>query len=141
MAWDDPSPRSRARSPAGAPGYGVPEVRLSFGTIVVRTVMAVAVAACLFAGVRSVVRGWAPGHHAVLDIVVPLAVALVAGWLLLRFLLRRPPTVGLPDRVRNGGGWFGRRRDWDDDDASLGQVIAVEATADVIGAALDAALD
>ena len=147
MAWNDPSPRSRGRSsasdPSAGPGYATPEVRLSFVTILARTAMTVVVGACLYAGVRSAIHAWLPDRHAGLDIAVPLAVAVIAGWLLLRFLLRQPPTVGLPDRVRDGRGWFGRRRDWDDDygNASLGQVIAAEATADVIGAALDATLD
>jgi hypothetical protein len=48
LGWEDPSPRARARSPAGdptaQPGGGDPGVRLSFATIVMRW------AAALFLG-------------------------------------------------------------------------------------------
>ena len=144
MAWDDPSPRRRAlsskqASPAG-PGYGVPEVRLSFLTILARAGIAVFIGACVFAEVRSIVRDHVTGRHPALEVALPLAVAALAGWLLLRFLLRQPAT----ERVRRRGwGWFGGRRDWDSRyrSTSFGEAVAGEAIGEAVGAVLDAALD
>jgi hypothetical protein len=107
-------------------------MRLSFLTILGRTAMALLVGVCVYEGVRSAVQSALPGRRPVLDVALALAVAIIAGWLLLRFLLRSPPSVG-------GRGWFGRRRGWDDrhDSSSFGEVVAGE----VVGALIDAALD
>ena len=136
MAWDDPSPRTRAmpaaNRPSAPPGYGAPEIRLSFMTILGRTAVALLIGACVYEGVRSIAQSAIAGRHPVMDVALPLAVAVIAGWLLLRFLLRSPPSVG-------GRGWFGRRRGWDDryDSTSFGEVVVGEA----VGAVIDAALD
>ena len=149
MAWDDPSPRARSAGvpPSSQPGYGEPDVRLSFMTIVARAAAALFVCAIVHEGVRACVLAWQSGRggvpHPVLAVALPLLVAVLVGWLVLRHLLKRPATVGLSDRIRNGGGWLGGRRSWDDGygDPTFGDVVVADAVGDVIGAAIDAAID
>ena len=148
MAWDDPSPRARARSAgAGAStGYGVPEVRLSFSTIVGRALLALLAGVLAYAAVHAVFVAWQgrqAAAHSTLGIALPLLLAVVLAWLCLRVLLRRPEAVGLPRRIRDGGGWWRGRRSWDDGygDMTLGQVVAADVVGDVVGAMIDAAID
>ena len=151
MGWEDPSPRLRARSPAGdpsaQPGYGAgPGVRLSFGTMAWRAVQAAFAGmlayAAAHAGMVSLHRGHgAEQAHSRLDIAVAIAVAVLVGWLVLRILLRRPEGTGLPRYVRES--WFGRRRGWNDSDAgmSFSEAVAADAIGEVVAAALDAVVD
>ena len=150
MGWEDPSPRPRGRAAvatSASPGYGATEVRLSFTTIAWRAVAAlvagVTIYAAAHAGMVTLHGRQAAAHHATLDAAVALVVAVVVGWLILRMLLRRPESAGLPLRVREGRGWFGRRRGWDDSygNMSFGEAVAAEAVGDVIGAVIDAAID
>ena len=128
MAWNDPSPRTRSLSAdsRSSPGYGAPELRVSFMTILARTAVALVAGACVYAGVRSVVHADLPGRHPAMDVALPLAVAAVAGWLLLRFLLRQPQSVG-------------RRRGWGDDRCSTS--FGEDVVSDVVSAAIDVAVD
>ena len=144
MAWSDPSPRQRRvsamQSSPVQPGYGAREVRGSFLTFLARAGMTLVVAACVFAELRSIVRDHVTGPHPALEVALPLAIAVLVGWLLLRFLLRRPES----GRAHRGGwGWFGRRREWDDRYRStgFGEAVAGEAIGEAVGAMLDAALD
>ena len=150
MGWEDPSPRPRGRAAvatSASPGYGATEVRLSFTTIAWRAVVAlvagVTIYAAAHAGMATLHGRQAAAHHATQDAAVALVVAVVVGWLILRMLLRRPESAGLPLRVREGRGWFGRRRGWDDSygNMSFGEAVAAEAVGDVIGAVIDAAID
>ncbi|HEY9029432.1 MAG TPA: hypothetical protein VIP05_34415, partial [Burkholderiaceae bacterium] len=86
-------------------------------------------------------HGGRAASHAALDIAVAVAVALVVGWVLLRMMLRRPESVGLPRYVRDG--WFGRRRGWDDSRSGLtfGEAVAADAVGEVVGAVIDAVTD
>ena len=144
MAWSDPSPRKRGVSATQSspvqPGYAAPEVRGSFLTLLARAGMALVIGACVFAYLRSIVRDHVTGPHPALEVALPLAIAVLVGWLLLRFLLRRPES----GRAHRGGwGWFGRRREWDDRYRStgFGEAVAGEAIGEAVGAMLDAALD
>jgi len=152
VGWQDPSPRARARAPAGSPaaqpGYQAtaPEIRLSFSTILGRAMLALGAGALAYAaahaGMVSLHGGrLAAASHAALDIGASVAVAVVVGWAILRLLLRRPEPVGLPRRVRDG--WFGRRRGWDDSRSGLtfGEAVAADAVGEVVGAVIDAVTD
>jgi preprotein translocase subunit SecG len=150
MGWEDPSPRPRGRAAvatSASPGYGATDVRLSFTTIAWRAVVAlvagVMIYAAAHAGMVALHGRQAAARHATLDAAVALVVAVVVGWLILRMLLQRPESAGLPLRVREGRGWFGRRRGWDDSygNMSFGEAVAAEAVGDVIGAVIDAAID
>ena len=150
MGWEDPSPRLRGRPAATtspSPGYGNADVRLSFTTIAWRAVVALVAGVMAYAGAYAgmvALHGrQAAAHHSTLDAAVALVVAIVVGWLILRMLLRRPESAGLPLRVREGRGWFGRRRGWDDSygNMTFGEAVAAEAVGDVIGAVIDAAID
>ena len=148
MAWNDPSPRSRARPATVQPGYGVPEVRLSFLTIVTRALVALCIAGCVYALLHGCAQAWLAGRagpgRPTLAVVGPLLVAAIAGWLVLRAWLGRPQQAGLPDRVRNGRGWFGGRRSWGDDGylyPTAEQQIAADVVGDVIGAVIDIVTD
>ena len=143
MGWEDPSPRRRGRpattTPA-SPGYGAADVRLSFTTIAWRAVVALVAGVMAYAAAHAAMVALhgrqAAAHHSTLDAAVALVVAIVVGWLILRMLLRRPESAGLPLRVREGRGW-------DDSygNMSFGEAVAAEAVGDVIGAVIDAAID
>ena len=147
MGWEDPSPRGRARSPAGNPGYDAgPDVRLSFGTIVWRLVQAAFAGVLAYAAAHAGMVAWHGGRaaatmHSTLDIAVSVAVAVVVGWAILRMLLRQPQASGLPRYVRES--WYGRRRGWNDSYAGMtfGEAVAADAVGEVVGAVIDAALD
>jgi len=151
MGWEDPSPRARARTPAGKPGaqpgYGAgPHVRLSFATMAWRAAQAafagVLSYAAAHAGMVSLHAGRADAAaHSMLDIAVSVAVAVLVGWLILRMLVRRPQGSGLPRYVRES--WFGRRRGWNDSYAgmSFGEAVAADAIGEVVGAVIDAVVD
>ena len=149
MGWEAPSPRPRGRAVATSPspGRGPTDVRLSFATIAWRAVVALVAGvmayAAAHAGMVALHGRQAAAHHATLDAAVALVVAVVVGWLILRMSLRRPESAGLPLRVREGRGWFGRRRGWDSGygNMSFGEAVAAEAVGDVIGAVIDAAID
>jgi hypothetical protein len=145
MAWSDPSPRARGRSASAQPGYCAPEVRLSFLTIVARCAAALFVAAIAFEVLRIVVLAWATGHGATASpawsVALPLLVAMAIGWLLLRRLLKRPASVGLSDRVRNGGGWRGSSWSDSDGDPTFAVQVTTDLVEDLVSAAIDAATD
>ena len=147
MAWDDPSPRARARpsarGPAAQPGYAASEVRLSFATMLWRATVALFIGGMIYAGVHALLVAWLGAPHALLAMAIALAGACVLGWLILRMLLRRPAFVGLPRAVRDGGGWFRGRRGWDDSYAGMtfGEAVAADVVGDVVGAVIDAATD
>jgi len=139
MGWQDPSPRVRTRStagnPAAQPGYADPGVRLSFGTIVVRALVALLVAFLMYEGARKGLGGWLGPAHAMAVLAGSLALAAVAGWLVLRTLMRTPEVVGKR-------GWFGGRRGWDDTSGlTFGEAVAADVVGEVIGAAIDAVID
>ena len=139
MGWEDPSPRRRARStggdPAAQPGYGDPGMRLSFSTILVRWAVALLVGGLVYAGAHKGFGLWLGPAKATAALATSLAMAALVAWLVLRVLMRLPESegVGIP---------FGRRRDWDDS-ASLNfeRAVAVDLTADVVSAFIDAATD
>ena len=149
MGWEDPSPRPRGRvvATSASPGYGATEIRLSFTTIAWRAMVAlvagVMIYAAAHAGMVALHGRQAAARHSTLDAAVALVVAIVVGWLVLRMLLRRPESTGLPLSVREGRGWFGRRRGWDSGygNMTFGEAVAAEAVGDVIGAVIDAAID
>ena len=149
MGWQDPSPRLRGRPAAisPSPGYGAADVRLSFATIAWRAVVALVAGVMIYAAAHASMVALhgrqAAAHHATLDAAVALVVAVVVGWLILRMLLRRPESTGLPLSMREGRGWFGRRRGWDGGygNMTFGEAVAAEAVGDVIGAVIDAAID
>ena len=149
MGWEDPSPRLRGRPAATSPspGYGSTDVRLSFTTIAWRAVVALVAGVMAYAAAHAAMVALhgrqAAARRSTLDAAVALVVAIVVGWLILRMLLRRPESAGLPLRVREGHGWFGRRRGWDDSygNMTFGEAVAAEAVGDVIGAVIDAAID
>lgn len=139
MGWQDPSPRARARSsggnPAAQPGYGDPGVRLSFVTIVVRVLVALLVGGLAYAGAHEGLGAWFGPAHAMAAVAIPLALALVVGWLALRALMRMPERDGRR-------GWFGRRRGWDDSSGlTFGEAVAADVTGDFVEAFIDAATD
>jgi len=133
VGWEDPSPRARARSPAGnraaQPGYGDPGVRLSFTTIVGRAVVALLVGGVAYAGVHHGFHAWLASAHATALLALSVASAVVVGGLVLRALMRLPPS--------------GSRRGWGDDSgfevSDVGD--AVGAVVSVVGAIVDAATD
>ena len=150
MGWQDPSPRRQGRPAAAAspsPGHGADDVRLSFATMAWRAVVAMVAAVMAYAVAHASMVALhgrqAAAHHSALDAAVALVVAVVAGWLVLRMLLRRPESAGLPLRVREGRGWFGRRRGWDSGygNMTFGEAVAADAVGEVIGAVIDAAID
>jgi hypothetical protein len=138
MGWQDPSPRARARSPVGdpsaQPGYGSPGARLSFMSILARAAIALMVAGLAYAGAHRGLGGWLGAAHAMLVVALSAALAVVVGGLVLRAL------VGLPESGSGGrGGWFDRRRGWDDSSGlTFGEADAV---GEVVGAIIDAATD
>lgn len=117
-------------------------MRLAFSTIVARVLGSVLVGGLVYAlahaGVLALL-GHGPARHPVLAVALPALVGGVAGVLLMRRQLRRPEYAG----GWNVGGWFGRRRGWDDryDDPGLGQVVVADAVGDIIEVVVDAALD
>ncbi|MEO5688191.1 MAG: hypothetical protein ABIR54_12580 [Burkholderiaceae bacterium] len=148
MAWNDPAPargsrpsRSPSRSPSQSQsaGYGAAN-SLPFLTILGRGLGALFIGGVSGWAVHSAAAGWHAAHRTgssgVSDMAIALAVAVVVGVLALRYLLDRPRSMGLGLR---GGGWWSRRRGWDDDAIypTLGQQVA----ADVVGAAIDALID
>ena len=149
MGWEDPSPRQRGRPAptSSSPGHGAAEVRLSFTTIAWRAVVALVAGvmgyAAVHAGMVALHGRQAAAQHSTLDAAVALVAAVVVGWLVLRMLLRRPESAGLPLRVREGRGWFGRRRGWDSGygNMTFGEAVAAEVVSDVVGAVIDAAID
>jgi len=148
MAWDDPSPRTRARTaptavaaqrghaPAAQPGYGPGPI--SGGRLLWCIVLAGIVGVSTTVGVVRGLTIWHghAGHASVLDVVLAVAIGLAVAVLAWRYLSRRP----------GGGGWmrqFGRRRFWDDSypgttytDVVVAEVVA-DVVVDVIGAVLD----
>ena len=122
-----------------------PGGNLSFMHLLGLVAASLVVGGFVYAGAHAlVVAGqvarWA--HHPALDIVMPLVAAAVVAFLVLRTLVRRPSVGGLSW----GGGWFGRRRDWDDGYgnygySTLGQQVVGDVVADVVSAAIDAATD
>jgi len=150
VAWDDPAPARRNRpasSRASAPGYG-PANPLPFLTILGRGIVSVFIGVMAYWGAHAAVQAWRLAHggggHALADMAIAIVAAVVVGVLALRYLLSRPRYVGgLPLRVRDGGGWWGRRRGWDDDSVypTFGQQVAADIAGDVVGAAIDAVTD
>ena len=149
MAWSDPAPArgsrpAQSRSPS--PGYGA-ATRLPFLTILGRGLCALFIGGVTYWGAHSVVGAWHVAHRGgpsiAADMGIALAVAVVVGALSLRYLLNRPRFSGLPLRVRDGGGWWGRRRGWDDGYGypTFGEQVAADVAGDVIGAAIDAIVD
>jgi hypothetical protein len=139
MGWEDPSPRARAGTSAGnpvaQPGYADPGVRLSFGTIVVRALVALLVGFLMYQGAHKGLGGWLGPARAIAVLACSLSLAAVTGWLVLRTLMRTPEYVG-------GRGWFGRRRGWDDTSSlSFGEAVAADAVGEVVGAVIDAVTD
>jgi len=139
MGWQDPSPRARARSPAGnpaaQPGYGDPGVRLSFLTIVVRALVALLVGGSVYAGAHKGLGGWFGPAHELAAVAIPAVLAVIVGWLVLRALMRMPESDGRR-------GWFGRRRGWGDSSGlTFGEAVAADVTGDIVEAFVDAATD
>lgn len=139
MDWEDPSPRRRARLPAGdpaaQPGYGDPGMRLSFSTILMRWAVALGVGALVYAGAHKGFGLWLGPAKAMAASGLSLGVAALVAWPVLRALMRLPDSegVGIP---------FGRRRGWDDSSGlTFEGAVAVELTADVVSAFIDAASD
>jgi hypothetical protein len=151
VAWDDPAPARAARAPAAvrpAPGYGAVE-RRGFGALLGLALVALLAGACAYAAAHAGVEAWHEAHGAALWPLGDRGLALAAAALLalwtFRHLLRRP-RIGLPRRIRDGGGGYGWRRGWDDDrygDAysSLGEQLTADAVADVVGAVIEAVAD
>ena len=144
MAWSDPSPRTRVRSPAGAPfaqpGYG--SERVSFGRIFFRMVLAgvVGVIGCVAAAsIVATLRGHGP-HASGTDIALALAVGAVLAWLAWRFVANRPASHGLSARVRDGG-WNWRDRDDDAFRDSVDAIVAVDAVSGLVEVVVDVAGD
>ena len=143
MAWDDPSPRARVRSPDGRPsaqpGYG--SERVSFGRILFRLALAGATGMIACVATRAAVASLR-GHAAGTDLVIALAMGVVVAFLAWRHVAHRAPSHGLSDRVRNGGGWFGGGS-WGGSDLypTFEQQIAVDLVEDVISVAIDIASD
>jgi hypothetical protein len=137
MGWQDPSPRARARSPAGdpaaQPGYGDPGVRLPFMTIVVRAAVALLIGGLTYAGAYKGFGAWLGPAHALAVLAVSAALAVVLGGLVLRALMRLPASdgVGIP---------FADRRGWGHS-AGLTLADAADLTGDVVDAFIDAATD
>jgi len=141
VGWEEPSPRARARSPAGnpaaQPGYGDPGVRLSFMAIAMRGGVALMVGGLCFSGAHKGLGGWLGPPHAVLVFVLSVALAVLMGWVVLRALLRLPGTDAGGRRT-----WFGSRRGWDDSSGlTFGEAVAADVAGDVVGALIDAATD
>ena len=139
MGWEDPSPRGRARAPGGnpavQPGYGDPGVRLSLTIILMRWAVALLVGGLVYAGAHKGFGGWLGPAHAMTVLAVSLALAAVVAWLVVRLLMRLPESegIGIP---------FGRRRGWDDSSGlTFERAAAVDLTADVVSAFIDAATD
>ena len=139
MGWEDPSPRGRARPPAGnpaaQPGYGDPGVRLSFMTIVMRWAVALFLAGLVWAGAHKGLGTWLGPDRAMPVLAISSALAAAVAWLALRVLMRLPESEG-------AGVSLGRRRGWDDTSSlTFGEVVAADAVGDVVGAIIDAATD
>ena len=140
MAWDDPSPRARARPVAAAspsqPGYGNEPV--SFGRLMFALLLAGVAGVSTALATRHGLMAW-QGHVArasLLDLVLSVAFGFVVAVFAWRYLASRP----------GGGGWLlrlGRQRSWDDryGDPTFGDIAAAEVVGDVIADAIDAAID
>jgi hypothetical protein len=129
MGWEDPSPRARVRTstgnPGAQPGYTDPGVRLSFGTIVVRALVALLVGFLMYEGAHKGLGSWLGPAHTIAVLACSLSLAAVTGWLVLRTLMRTPEHVG-------GRGW---------DDTSSLSFGEADAIGDVVGAVIDAVTD
>jgi hypothetical protein len=139
VGWEDPSPRARARSPAGdptaQPGYGDAGVRLSFTTIAARWAVALLAGGLVYAGAHKGFGLWLGPERAMPVLAISLVLAAVVAWLLLRALMRLPESEG-------AGVSPGRRRGWDDTSGlTFGEVVAADVAGDVVGAIIDAATD
>ena len=141
MAWNDPSPRTRATPaasrPSAQPGYGAEPI--SFGRLVFRVVLAgiVGVLACLLA--RAGITAWhgqAP-HTPGLDTVLAFAIGFAVAALAWKYVMNRPVTRGLGARGRDGDGWgYG-----DDARDMPNRLIAAEAAVDLAEVAADVMSD
>lgn len=140
MAWDDPSPLRRARpaTPRSLPSAGGHAPTLPFSRLLLLMVAAVLLGALGYAlalGGIHALRGPHVGRGPGLDTALALAGAAVVAVLSFRFLLSRPPSTG---------GWFGRRRAWDDgygNGYSPGDQVVGEVVADLVEAVIDGAID
>ena len=138
MAWDDPSPRTRARpaavAPSSQPGYG--DEPIAFGRLMFRLLLAGIIGVSTLLGAKAILASWhgPAARSSVLDLVLAAAVGFVAAVLALKYVTNRP-----------AGGFvvFRRRRSWDSryDDATVSGFIVAEAVGDVVGAVIDAATD
>ena len=131
MAWDDPSPRTRATSrPSAQPGYGAEPI--SFGRLVFRIVLAgiVGVLACLLA--KSGIAAWhgQASHTSSLDTVLAFAVGFAVAALAWKFVMNRPVSRG---------GWNGR--DADAAESLVNNLVVVDMVADLADVAVDIAAD
>jgi hypothetical protein len=142
MAWDDPSPRQRGRAaatPAAGPGYSTPQRGVSLATILGRSAAAIFAAVLVFLGTHAALVAWhgQGASHDTANKGIALVLAILAGALVLRHL--SDPAAWRP---RDGFGWSGRRRAWDDGYGypTLGeQVVAdvVEGVIDGVARAID----
>ena len=140
MAWNDPSPRTRAMPaashPSAQPGYGE---SISFGRLFFRVVLAgiIGVLACLLA--KAGITAWhgqAP-HIASLDTVLAGAIGFAVAALAWKYVMNRPVTHGLSARVRDGGDWGYGGNSYD----TVDNFIVAEAAVDLVEAAVDVIAD
>ncbi len=159
MAWNDPSPRARAQSAAprampANPGY---EPSISFASLLFRMLLACLAGTIGYVVAKALAAAWHGAHRSDasgLDAFLALAVAAIVAVLAFRYLLNRPASRGLSARIRDGGGWFGRNRAWDNgyggsydgygnygNGYTLGEQVVGEAVVDVLSVAIDIATD
>jgi hypothetical protein len=97
--------------------------------------VALLVGGLVYFGARKGLGLWLGPVKAPAALGIALALAAFVAWLALRALMRLPESEG-------AGIAFGHRRGWDDSAGlSFGQAVAVDITADVVSAFIDAATD
>jgi hypothetical protein len=139
MAWDDPSPRTRAQAPRAYPdphpGY---DAEPSTGRLLWCLVQTAFVGVAAAAGVHGCLVRWHghAGRGGVADLVLAMVAGCAVGMLVWRYLCSRP----------GGGGWarlFWRRRFWADGypDTAYTDIAVVEVVGEIVGDVIDAVID
>ena len=139
MAWDDPSPRTRAGTanfaPAAQPGYANPP---SAGRLLWCLVQSALVGIAGAVGVHGLLVRWHghAGHGGAADLVLAVVAGLGVALLAWRYLSNRP----------GGGGWlrlFWRRRWWADryPGTTYTDIVVAEVVGEVVGGVIDAIID
>jgi len=139
MAWDDPSPRTRAQAPRACPetqpGY---DTEPSAGRLLWCLFQTALVGVAAAVGVHGCLVRWHghAGRGGVADLVLAIVAGLAVAVPVWRYLSQRP----------GGGGWvrlFWRRRFWADryPGTTYTDIVVAEVAGDVVSGVIDAVID